>query len=711
MLRLANATPVARWTAHALASTSASGAADFKLALAVPLARPADTAVRASLLLAGNDVRMTPDTPLLGAVRARVDITEKGFSVGAASARVLGGDLAFEGGSGGAGDGVQRFTGQGSFSAEALRSAPELGSVARLAGALSGQAGYKATLTFAGGRPQIDLASNLVGVAVALPAPFAKAPATPLALRIRTGPEVGTGGAAAAAPAAAAGSREALRVELGSAFAAHFVREWNGDAVRVVRGAIRIVDPPAAAGPARAGNAAPATNDALVLPASGVAARVALKRLDIGEWQAAAERLQGAAARPAAAGTPVPPLVFDGTGGEGYVPDSIVLRVAELDTGSRQLGNVSATLAQSAGLWRADVDADELAGHIEYRPARPGAPSGAGRVYARLARLSLPKGDAERVESLLDEQPASIPALDVVVDDFELRGRRLGRLEIEAANRAVPGPGGRETAREWQLSRLKLVMPEAQFSAIGSWGAPRSAAVPAAGRVAAMNFQLVLNDSGALMQRLGLGKVVRGGKGSLTGEVSWPGSPLSPDTARMTGQVKVAIESGQFLKASPGAARLLGVLSLQSLPRRLLFDFRDVFEEGFAFDNVVGDVTIGQGLASTNNLRMRGVAAAVLMEGSADLAHETEDLRVLVVPEINAGTASLAYAVINPAVGLATFLAQYFLSKPLIAASTREFRVTGPWDEPKVERVERSLMGAAAPVDEPAAAPPPAAVR
>ena len=110
------------------------------------------------------------------------------------------------------------------------------------------------------------------------------------------------------------------------------------------------------------------------------------------------------------------------------------------------------------------------------------------------------------------------------------------------------------------------------------------------------------------------------------------------------------------------------MLSLQSLPRRLSLDFRDLFAEGFAFDNVVGDVKIGEGMASTNNLRMRGAAAVVLMEGSADIERETEDLRVVVVPEINAGTASLAVAVINPAIGLGTFLAQYFLRKPLMAA-------------------------------------------
>ena len=141
-----------------------------------------------------------------------------------------------------------------------------------------------------------------------------------------------------------------------------------------------------------------------------------------------------------------------------------------------------------------------------------------------------------------------------------------------------------------------------------------------------MNFTLTLGDSGRSAERLGMGQVVRGGKGVAHRRCLVARSPFSPDYAKMTGQIKVAIDSGQFLKAGPGAARLLSVLSLQSLPRRLSFDFRDLFAEGFAFDNLVGDVRIGDGRASTNNLRMRGAAAIVLMEGSADLEHETEDL-------------------------------------------------------------------------------------
>jgi uncharacterized protein YhdP len=151
----------------------------------------------------------------------------------------------------------------------------------------------------------------------------------------------------------------------------------------------------------------------------------------------------------------------------------------------------------------------------------------------------------------------------------------------------------------------------------------------------------------------------------------------------------VNIESGQFLKADPGIAKLLGVLSLQSLPRRLSLDFRDVFSEGFTFDFVRGDVTIEQGQARTNNLQMKGVNAAVLMEGKVDIARETQDLRVVVVPEINAGTASLIASVINPAVGLGSFLAQLFLRRPLIEASTQEFHIDGAWADPQITQVER----------------------
>ncbi len=191
--------------------------------------------------------------------------------------------------------------------------------------------------------------------------------------------------------------------------------------------------------------------------------------------------------------------------------------------------------------------------------------------------------------------------------------------------------------------------------------------------------------------------VVRRGKGRMEGSVAWIGSPLTLNYPSMDGAFFASIESGQFLKADPGLAKLLGVLSLQSLPRRLALDFRDVFSEGFSFDFVRGDVTIENGIAATNNLQMKGVNAAVLMEGRADIARETQDLKVVVVPEINAGTASLVATVINPALGLGTFLAQMFLRQPLMRAATQEFHIDGTWADPRVTRVSRRAAESEAP--------------
>lgn len=649
MLRIVNASPIGGLIDKALETSTAAGAADLKLNLSVPLMNVDATAVKGSVALAGNDLRISPETPLLAGAKGRVDFSQKGFAVVGASARVYGGDTTFDGGS--QPDGSTRFSGQGTFSAEGLRGATELGQLARLGGAFGGQTTYRATLGFLQGKPELNVTSNLVGLAINLPPPLAKAAETPLALRVSSAVDPAT--------AAPGGSiRETLRFELGNVIQASYLRDLSGAQPRVLRGGIGVMEP------------APQ-------PATGVAASITLPKLVTDEWEAVADKLFGGAD------------TRDTASSSAYLPDAIGLRVQELVAGQRRLTQVSAGLSQEAGVWRANVDADQLNGYIEYRVPvrRGGAATAGGRVYARLARLSLPKGEAEQVESLLDQQPATLPALDLVVENLELRGKKLGRVEVEALNRL--GAQG----REWQLSKFNIATPEAQLTATGSWAA--GGAAPSRGppgpRRAVMDFKLQLTDSGALLDRLGTPGVVRGGKGQLSGQIGWVGSPFALDYPTLAGQINVAIDAGQFLKVEPGAARLLGVLSLQSLPRRLSLDFRDLFQEGFAFDTITGDLKIGQGVAVTNNLRMRGVQALVLMEGNADIERETQDLRVVVVPEISAATAALAYAVINPAIGLGALLAQAILKKPLTEANTREFQVSGPWADPKVERVERKV--------------------
>jgi uncharacterized protein YhdP len=307
-----------------------------------------------------------------------------------------------------------------------------------------------------------------------------------------------------------------------------------------------------------------------------------------------------------------------------------------------------------------------------------------GHLYARLSRLNLPPSSVAEVEGLLEAPPINLPALDIVVEQLELRGKKLGRIEIEARNSEAP-KSRLKAVSEWQLSKLNITVPEASLRSTGRW---LTAADGNAQRKTEMNFKLEVSDAGALLTRLGTPNALRGGTGQLEGAVAWQGSPLALHYPSLSGQFGVSMGRGQFLKADAGAAKLLGVLSLQALPRRLLLDFRDVFYEGFAFDSVRGDVSITQGMAHTRNLQIKGVNALVQLDGSADIAQETQKLRVVILPSLDAGTASLvAGLAVNPVVGLTAFLAQLFLQNPLIKANTQEFLIDGSWAEPRVTKV------------------------
>jgi uncharacterized protein (TIGR02099 family) len=651
MLRYVNGSPVGEWLGGALAQASASGNADLRLALRLPLSRLEQSTVKGSMQLAGNDVRLRGDAPLLAQARGRVDFTHKGVQVVGATARTLGGEVAFDGGT--LPDGSLRFSGQGTVTADGLRRAGELGTPAKLATALQGQTAYRMQLGFVKGQTEVLLTSNLAGLALNLPAPLAKPAEALLPLRIQT--SLQSDSLAGSGP-----PRDQLRVELGNVVQATFVRELGRDGPRVLRSGIGI-------------------NSALpgVAPGGVAVADFGGGAISVDAWRNALAPLLSSA-------TPAAPDA-------GYLPRQISVRAREaIVEGRRFTGNVvelQRVAREADGVWRVSLQSDQVLGTAEYRGSTGTAP---GALNARLSRLWIPTSDpalAGTVESPTSAGPSSMPAMDVVIDDLEWRGHKLGHVELQAVNRQ--GLGG---LREWQLQRLQMRVPEATLEANGQW----SAASPGTQRRMALEFQLDLTDSGALLERLGYGKTVRGGKGKLQGQLAWSGSPLSLDLPSLDGQVSVAVESGQFLKVDAGAARLLGVLSLQSLPRRLMLDFRDLYQEGFAFDNLGGELKLTDGVAQVNALRMRGVQAAVLMEGRADLVRETQDLRVIVVPEINAGTASLAYAAVNPAVGLGTFVAQWLLRRPLIAASTREFQITGSWDDPKVERVERKPPEAAA---------------
>lgn len=691
--------PAAGYSGHVLDAMKATGNARLSLDLRIPVH---DTLrglkVKGGVALNGNNLQWLPDVPALDDVRGTVHFSDTKFWFDGIAFKALGGqsvvsarmqDAAHD-------KPVQvEIKAEGQLSAQGLqKEAP--GPVAQqLAQHLSGQTDYTAVVNTVGERVFFDIQSNLQGLASDLPAPLHKTAQAAMPLRIHS---------------QALGENEALDVGLGDVVQARYLlRAAQGDQPRQSTGNIWVGD-----FSEQEKSQAPVNADFNSRKSNAVWAFIRLADLDAQAWYAAIAGAQSGAAPTAAQPQAARSVAEAPLSAHNllYWPSASRWEVEKLHWEARSMNHVRMQLRHEnpqSRQWTAAIRSQEVVGDLDYFP--PAAPeakgNAAGLLKARLAYLELPSENASAAAAEAPAEPAApeatavkdLPALDLDIERLLLAQRDWGHVQLQAVNLGpvAAAPGGEAPAEaatpnetEWRINRLSVEVPEAQLHATGNWKVPQTGyplALLSGSKRTALDFKLEINDASRLLARLGMPNILRGGSGSIVGNLGWVGPPVKLDYPSLSGQFKLRIDKGQLLKADAGVGRLLGVLSLQALPRRIVLDFRDIFSEGFAFDFVQGDFNVTHGVIETNNLQMKGVNAAVIIEGSANVVDETQNIRALVVPEINTMTAALVATAINPAVGAGAFLAQLFLGKPLSKAATREFQVQGAWSDPKVEQV------------------------
>lgn len=264
-----------------------------------------------------------------------------------------------------------------------------------------------------------------------------------------------------------------------------------------------------------------------------------------------------------------------------------------------------------------------------------------------------------------------LPPMQVRVQRFGYGDLQLGQLgfALRGLRAAV------------QVSDLILERPAWRLSGQGRWQLrPRS--------YSELKLQLESADMGQMLRELGVASVITGGTAHADIELHWPGRLTELALARLDGRLHVRIEDGKLDEVSPGAGRLLGLLSLQALPRRLILDFRDLFQRGLTFSRIEGDIALRGGDAHTSNLVMDSAAAVVRIEGRTGLVARDYDQRITVVPNLSGAAPVVGTLVFGPQVGAVMLLFQKLLQKNVDEAARTEYRVTGSWEQPRVEEVE-----------------------
>ena len=372
-----------------------------------------------------------------------------------------------------------------------------------------------------------------------------------------------------------------------------------------------------------------------------------LPRVDVDQWQKVFARPRDAAPQaPSEAGMEL---------------RGIDLKLGLAHYWGRDFHAMRAQLARNASRWTGKLESPLVAGDIDW------SWEGRGRMVARLERLAIIDPAPGSAPPEPEARQSELPALDVTAEKFDFRGKWLGKLELKAEH----------AGEDWRIDKLDIVNGHAQFRSTGVWRRTAS------GPLTTLAIKLEAENLNALMGQFGYGDYLKRGRGELEGNLVWPGYPYDFALANLAGTFKVDARRGQFAKIEPGAGKLLGLLSLQSLPRRALFDFRDVF----AFERIHGEVKVARGILLTDGFEISGPSAFVSLAGEVSLPQETQTLTMHIVPEVGEGLALAATLIGTPVLGLSTLLVSKLLKNPLGKAVAYEYQVTGSWDNPQVTRL------------------------
>jgi uncharacterized protein (TIGR02099 family) len=341
--------------------------------------------------------------------------------------------------------------------------------------------------------------------------------------------------------------------------------------------------------------------------------------------------------------------------------------------------DVGLKLSPAAAGWEAYVTGPMADGRITI----PDDLAGGFPIVLEMGRLELrsPATDGT-ARSGEDPDPRDLPSLLVRAQEFQWEARRFGWLQADV----VKIPEG------LKLSRLSTRSEHFSLHGSGSWTADDQ------GSGTRLRLEFKSDNLADASRALDYRDAIEAEKASAVAELSWRGGPSRDVLARMNGKLRLEVDRGQITTVEPGAGRVLGLMSVAALPRRLSLDFRDVTDEGLAFDKVRGDFDIRAGSAYTDNLLLKGPAVDIGIAGRIGIANQDYD-QTMVVSGNPTGPLAVAGALAaGPVIGAGVLVLSQLFKGQLQGLTRAYYRVTGSWADPRVQRISASAQpGVAAP--------------
>lgn len=631
-LKYIEASPVGDSIDHFTEDMSAGGNGELELKLDIPLQTPDNAKIAGVYRFDGNRLVPVPGLPPIEDVRGRLEFTANSLSAKNLQGRMLGGPARAEVKT--QPDGVVVITAGGDMVIAPLRQKMPNPLFDHLAGSTKWNGSIRVRKRLV----EVRVASTLQGISSSLPAPFNKTAAESMPLLFeRKPPDPLTKVATKRARDAVVSYRDQFELGIGKALRLKVMRHVPGIPGAQDRGLISIGEVTAK------------------MPDKGVLLAANMARFDADFWRRVMAPPGDATDKPA--DTPPTPDSDPALG-----VSQIDIRAPEAVTFGRVVHDLKLTGNRQAALWNLDLRSREVAGKFEWLDGEPGKLSG------RISQFTLPEAQGGASNGSGDALK-ELPNLDLLFERFVYRGMDLGQVRLAANNRDG----------YWDAD-ISVQNDDASLTAQGKWR-PSSTAPDTH-----FDFKLKAKNVERTLNRIGYPNTIRRANAQLEGALSWNAPPYDIHYPTLNGSLRLDAKDGQFNKLEPGVGRLLGIISLQSLPRRITLDFRDIFSEGFAFDAIKVRATVTRGIIDTQEMEINGPAARIQMAGRIDLGKETQDLKVRVQPSLGE-TAATGLLLANPAIGAGAWVLNKLFGNPLDKAFAYDYAVTGGWADPKVDKL------------------------
>ncbi|WP_216274340.1 YhdP family protein [Polynucleobacter sp. 31A-FELB] len=639
MLEYLFTSPVGVQQANLAKNLTLKGPVSLGLDLKIPLSGSDDVNFDAKVTLPGNQAQWG-EVPPMDNLKGKIRITEVNPEFDNVTANFLGG--AFKISSAPSTAGNSSFSIGGDINASFIKDyvSGNLKSRAHpaLLSAMSGSAKYDGLINFNKAGSQANLKFDLRNWASAAPAPAKKLAGTPMSgeFNLKTYP---------------ASKNNLVRADWSGKLGDQYFIQGNLNFANEVKNALGV------------GSLAP-------LPQQGTSLHLASNELDLDQW-----------------------IEFLGAGkhkGEVKKSDTpeediqISAQVKKLIALDRDWVDVNLQSQKKNSVWQLRLNSPQIAGQAQWHPSSGDHPS--GLIAGRLARLKLPDqrtlADSSPKENVPQKlanlktpvSPNAIPSLDLTIDDLSWTKAKLGAVKIKS-----------KTSQDlMKVESIQINNPQGSSIIKGQW----SARTQNAAEQSSITVDMNIKDAGQIITHWSSEKPVEGGEGTLNASLSWSGPLFAPAYDSLAGDASINLTKGRLLEVNTDGAKLLDVLSLQSLFRFATFDLKgslgSLATKGTPFNSINSDFEITKGIAQTKQFTMILDQARVAMTGQINIPEQTQDLRVTIFPTIDATAGSLAAFVINPIIGLGAVVGQYLITNQINRTLQTDYLIQGSWNNPEV---------------------------